>query len=1105
MWNDLILKIYDRFRRSPFTAWTLFAVLTVLMLCSVFTLRYSENISDFLPMDEKNQAAFSVYQDISGANRIYAIVCARDTANAHPQQLVDGVDAFVAKLEEADSLHCFKDIMAEIDMDQMMEVSESVYSNIPYFLTDADYARMDSLLATPGYVDRQLDEDRQLLLFPSSNILSGNISRDPLNLFTPILGRLKQAGVAIDFDTYDGHILTPDGKRAVVIMESAFGGQETENNGALVQLLEQAKHDTELENAGVDIHLIGGPTIAVANAKRIKDDSILAGCIAGILIIALLIYVFRNIRNILLIVVSVAWGWLFAMAAIALYYNSVSIIVIGIASVILGIAVNYPLHLIDHLSESSHPRASLREIISPLVVGNITTVGAFLCLVPLNSPALHDLGLFSSLLLVGTILFVLIMLPHMVRTRRATTHSEPRLISRLADINLENKPWVVLSVLILTAVFAFFSMDTEFDSDMRNINYMTPQQKADMSYFQSLAMPGKNTESLYVVSTAPTWDEALSQNQNITPTIDSIVQQGYATRPSHVASFLVSKAQQQARLDRWNSFVEQHRELLSTQLASAATAHGFSQDAFGDFSEIISAQYAVVDFEHFQDFIGTVFRGSMSEDSKTGKKSIIQELAVQPHHMDRAKEQLAANKEFGGFFFDVKSMNGSIANTLSNDFNYIGIACGFIVFAFLWLSLGRIELAIVSFIPMAVSWIWILGIMALLGIKFNIVNIILATFIFGQGDDYTIFITEGLCYEYAYRKKLLAAYKNSIVVSALIMFIGIGTLMLAQHPAMRSLGQVTVVGMISVVLMAYLFPPLIFKYLTQKNGKLRFTPLTLGCILSAVRNAIVIAAQCTAVYIIRHMSKNTACRLIHRMAKFDLKLLRTQVEYINADGIQGPCLIACNYSNSRDIACILALSPSIRLAENGTAKVNKLIYKLLKRSGVLISAPAESTISAHIYRSTQMGSLSPILVSFTTADEEAQQTFSTMLASVTLMAPIVYRKYIYKGRDIAIQARKALQQCTRAKAQLEARHKAHTFTVLGDQSQGELALLLGLMYPQASIYCYLESPDARTVLRAALHNFVTNVHVLDTPEFPSSEPLTTVHFNIDHNYSIAII
>jgi hypothetical protein len=176
-------------------------------------------------------------------------------------------------------------------------------------------------------------------------------------------------------------------------------------------------------------------------------------------------------------------------------------------------------------------------------------------------------------------------------------------------------------------------------------------------------------------------------------------------------------------------------------------------------------------------------------------------------------------------------MNTSIATRLSDDFNYIGWACGLIVFFFLWFSLGSIELAMLSFLPMALSWVWILGMMSLLGIQFNVVNVILATFIFGQGDDYTIFITEGCQYEYAYRRKMLSSYKSSIIISALIMFVGIGALIIAKHPALQSLAKVTIVGMFSVVLMAYLFPPLIFRWLVEGKQGSRLRPITLRNLL----------------------------------------------------------------------------------------------------------------------------------------------------------------------------------------------------------------------------------------------------------------------------------
>ena len=118
---------------------------------------------------------------------------------------------------------------------------------------------------------------------------------------------------------------------------------------------------------------------------------------------------------------------------------------------------------------------------------------------------------------------------------------------------------------------------------------------------------------------------------------------------------------------------------------------------------------------------------------------------------------------------------------------------------------------------MAFGWLWILGIMNLCGISFNIVNIILATFIFGQGDDYTIFITEGLIKDYRSGGKILISYQKSIILSALIMFVGIGSLIFAKHPALFSLAEVTIVGMACVVFMAWVVPPFLINRPSPKD------------------------------------------------------------------------------------------------------------------------------------------------------------------------------------------------------------------------------------------------------------------------------------------------
>lgn len=1173
----IFLSIFDFFKRFPIRAWIIFVVVTIALILSFLSLSYKEDISDFLPLDEKNQTALSVYQDISGANNIYAIISTCDTTDVDPQVLADGVEAFADNVEALDSLHFIKTMVKTIDLEKMLEVSDLIYENIPYFLSDQDYQRIDSLLSTPDYVAEQVATDKQALLFPSSSMVAANISRDPLNLFSPIMTRLRNAGMSIDFESYDGYILSPDCKRAILILESSFGAHESENNADLVEMLNHAIERTHTQNQQLDIHIIGGPVVAVANARQIKNDSMLAVSIAVILILLLLIYVFRNLRNILLILVSVAWGGLFAMGIIAIFYDSVSIIVIGIASVILGIAVNYPLHLIDHLKESHDPRASLREIISPLLVGNVTTVGAFLCLVPLNAPALHDLGLFSSLLLVGTIAFVLIFLPLIVHIRRCDDRRPPRtlLLSRLAAVSVENNKWIVAVVLILTMVFAFFSFDTEFDSDMRNINFMTPQQREDMAYFQSLVSPNPESQDLYIVSSARSWEEALSQNELIDHHIDSLVEAGLASRHNHVSSFIASKQEQSLRLERWKNFTERYRSIFETDLLNAALANGFSREAFSPFFQILDQEYNAKSFDEFEPLVAALFVGNVSEDKTSNRRSIVQTISIPNSQIENVKHSLSDVTDFNGLVFDVKSMNGSIANTLSDEFNYIGIACGFIVFFFLWISLGSFELAVVSFIPMAVSWIWILGIMAILGIKFNIVNIILATFIFGQGDDYTIFITEGLSYELTYRRKLLDSYKSSIVVSALIMFIGIGTLLVAEHPALRSLGEVTVVGMISVVLMAYLFPPLLFKWLVSSNGKLRFRPITVKKLLCTAFCAIVFFCQLSTAYIFGFflfvLSKPTPSKreLYHRYCcsvfRFDAKRMpgiKFNLSNVYEETFSSPAVIICNHESILDSFFMMMITPKVVLVANEHIKLNPIISTIFKWCDFLTIADGKDSIvsnlrpliddgysvaifpegerpdmtdmslkrfrkgafyvadvlnldivpvyfygirqimpkgslvsnggSIHIEIGkrishkdlNQMGDVAAQSKTLRHLYIEHLECTHRDFASISSLSPIVYDRFIYKGRQIERDARHILSKLSaKYDRDFSSLGDARSIFVYDNVGRGELALLLALIYPNAVIYCRCVSEENQMIFDGAATDFVPNIRVVSDFRF----------------------
>ena len=798
-----MVKLFDFLHNHPLLRRSVLLTLTIALVVSVFQLSYKEDISDFMPLTDEEKLDMEIYQDISGVNKL-VVLFSCDKEN--PDTTIAAIDLFHECVQKMDTHNWTSDIVTRFDMEKVGEVTEFVYQNIPYFLTERDYARMDSLLRADNYVTEQLDRDREMLMFPSGGLLSENISRDPLNLFTPVLSKLQGLQQENKFEMYDGYIFTPDMSRAIVMLSSPFGNSETDKNSQLLQLLTSGIEQMNARYPNIEARVLGGPQIAVGNAQQIKHDSILAVSLAVVLILALLFISFRSLRNILLIAFSIGWGWLFALGALAIFHDNISIIVIGISSVILGIALNYPLHLIAHIGHETDIRQALKEISAPLLVGNITTVGAFLALVPLNSVALRDLGLFASLLLIGTIFYVLVFLPHQVSVPRKVEEAKVkddglvargnRLLDRISQIRLENKPWLVGIVIILTLVLGWFSFQVEFDSNLANINYMTDEQRADMDYFQKLTADDtvSTKRTLYVVSSAPTIDAALDSCNS--------------KKIEGVSQFLASRTMQKERISRWNEFVSKHHDLLNAQFTKAAKAKGFSSDAFSDFQQIINGNYDPREFDYFTPLTSSVFSGNIV---KQHQFFIVDKLSVEASDIEKVKSRIPGS-------FDIESLNSSLANSLSDNFNYIGWSCSLIVFFFLWFSFRRIELAIISFVPMAISWVWILGLMAILGIKFNIVNVILATFIFGQGDDYTIFMTEGCIYEHKTGKPILASYKHSILLSAIIMFIGIGTLIVAKHPALHSLAEITIVGMSSVVFMSWLIPPLLFRLMYKKRS-----------------------------------------------------------------------------------------------------------------------------------------------------------------------------------------------------------------------------------------------------------------------------------------------
>lgn len=902
-----------------------------------FNLHYEENIAEFLPQNKQVEKYESVYNNLGSQNKIVVIF-----SKAHHvglNRMTGAMDAFGSLWHSVDKQHVVKDLQVSIDDSQIIGVSDFIADNYPYFMTDADYSRIDSLLKDPDYISSQLDLDKHLLMLPTAGILTRNMATDPLHLFTPVFSRLQTLKVSDNYQVNGGYIFNKTCDKGFVFFSSPYGISESKMNQTIADKLTDVISRLRLSYPEIHVSAVGGPLIAVTNASQIKKDSILSITLAVILIFVVLIYSFRRVSDLLWIGASLLFGWMFAMGGIAIFRDRISIIVIGISSVIIGIAVNYPLHFLDHLKHESDRKTALREMVPPLLIGNITTVGAFLFLIFLDADAMRDLGLFGSLVLIGTILFVLIFLPVLVSQRKPSTNHFEFNVNKLHLTSQISKKWVFAIFAILTVVFAYFSLNTSFDSDMQHINYMTDAQRADIKTLQSSMADPDSVTTMYAVAEGHNMNEALKNNEQMISRMHTCLPNA-KYKLSGINNFLPSASLQRQRIDRWNSFWKSHLDMLRTFDRECAQK-GFSSTAFSRYKNNLNKQYLVHDASYFNPLTFVVGSNFVQHSDKYTR--IINYVKIPKHNAGKLRNIINTNHSF---VFDTGDISSQLVTILSNNFNYIGFVCGFIVFFFLWLSFGRLELSLLSFLPLAVGWLWILGIMDLSSLQFNIVNIILATFIFGQGDDYTIFITEGLMYEYAYGKKMLASYKNSVALSAVIMFIGMGTLILSRHPAMRSLAEVSVVGMITVVAMAYYLPPMVFRWLTMSGGNKRDVPITINrlayslfSLLFFVFGTFLFMLPFTFVYFLIGRKTDKKVLSFHRFLQRISALIIYRVpgvhfSYDNSveEHFSKPAVIISNHQSHLDLMCIMMLTPKLVILTKDWVWKNPFYGKIIQHA-----------------------------------------------------------------------------------------------------------------------------------------------------------------------------
>jgi len=806
----------------------LFFLASVVFLASRITLE--EDVTSLIPSGEKQDVLKKVLAQTEFSDKIIVAISST-SAESNPDELTQYAQQFIDSIN-TQIPEFVKNIQGKVPEEGIREIYDFVYNNLPLFLNETDYKAIETRLGKDS-IQNRLMENYKSLISPAGLVTKEYLFKDPLSITYLGLKKLEELQVGDDFELYNNYLITKDQKHLLLFLSPSLPASETDKNSLFVKKLHEIQANLDQEFKGVKGEFFGGVLYSVANANQIKKDiKITIGIAMGILLV-LLVFYYRKIYVPLLIFVPSIIGGITAIAFLYLLKGSISAISIGIGAILLGISIDYALHILTHYKNNSNLSQLYKDVTTPVLMSSATTAIAFLCLLFVHSEALNDLGIFAAVSVMVSSIFSLILIPLFYKAPKFAPANKSTFIDKISAIDFHKKKPLVIFMILLLLGGLFFFTKVEFNNDLSAINYQPAGIKQVEENIENIA--GRAAKSIYLVSYGNSTDQALDYNNSLYNELNNLRNKGEITNFSSIGGVVLSTSTQLGKMEQWQSFwTREKREQIQANLIEESAEFGFRPESFDNFYQLLSKDFKPIDLEDYRTTTNLYLDDFISSGSNFSTVTTSVDI--------KEKDISAVLKKFQGdehlVVVDRKQINQSFLGNLKNDFNKLIAYSIIAVFLVLLFSYRSLELTILTLFPILITWVIALGIMAVLNIEFNILNIIISTFIFGLGLDYSIFITNAFLKEYEFGSKVLKTYRTSILLSVITTLLGIGALFFAKHPALQSISLVSIIGVISAVFTAFILQGFLFEALFLKRINKGLPAFNFKRILTPSKNAI---------------------------------------------------------------------------------------------------------------------------------------------------------------------------------------------------------------------------------------------------------------------------
>ena len=651
-----------------------------------------------------------------------------------------------------------------------------------------------------------------------------------------------------------------------------------ELNAVAVDRLRELVEETKAEVPGLNVGLTGEPVLENDEMAQSQKDTLVAS-IASLLICALIfIYGYqetgRPVKATLCLIVGLAYTLAFATLTI----GHLNILTITFVPILIGLAIDYGVHLIARYEEELRHGKSEEAALTKAMVftgqgiftGGFTTAGAFLAMGLTDFKGIQEMGIICGGGLLVCLVPMMTLLPVLLlRGRQNVLDQElgdlAERRARIENLWLQRPVWVSVLTLALCGAAATQLRKVYFDYNLLNM------QSAGLPavVFEKKLIDSTPKSVLFAAVIATNLEQAMAWEARIKqlPTVSSVDSiTGFLTEDQTRKLATVGEIKRELAsicfgapdpkpvdipefsrtLYVLSGFAGQALEEVQKEKPALAQQFVALKQSIldlrkemlrGDDTRLATNSLKLAEFQRalFDDLRET-FQALQNQDNSAPLRVADLPPALQHRFvgvtgkyllMVYPKDDVWQRENQKKLIRDLQTIDPSVTGTpvqlyhytdlLKNSYiqaaKYSLVAIAILVF----LHFRSPLCVILALIPVGIGTLWLGGLMGWRGVPFNPANIMTLPLVIGIGVTNGIHILNRFAEEQT-PSILARSTGKAVLVSGLTAIAGFGSLILAQHRGIRSLGYVMSTGIATCMIAGLTFLPALLSLLIRLSA-----------------------------------------------------------------------------------------------------------------------------------------------------------------------------------------------------------------------------------------------------------------------------------------------